>query len=80
MEPGSEEYERQLAYLKEELDGATPLSMPKDKPVAWICSNKGGMTTFTIDAETTKMLRDRLSLQGCTQFIGGAAFANRNVQ
>lgn len=67
------DYENQLSYWLKELEGAQPLTFPKDhtaKPDI-MDSHSGNMVTFRIEPSIASLWKERLDIYECTPYMGG---------
>jgi len=67
----SDEYNKQLAYWVQELEGASTVEFQRDNRKAVTSENEGGMITLSVEPEVVKMWKECLTKQGCTVFMGG---------
>jgi len=75
LTPRGRVYQNQLAYWKEELNGARALTFPND-PTATTADCQGGgggMVTLRIEPDVAAKWKQNLSAHGCTPFMGGMA-------
>ena len=68
---GSPEYVKQLKYWKNELQGASVVEFPRDKPLKSSRANQGKMITFELSPSVIRTWKEDLASQGCTIFMGG---------
>jgi hypothetical protein len=67
------DYENQLSYWLKELEGAQPLTFPKDhsaKPDI-MDSHSGNMVTFRIEPSIASLWKERLDVYECNPYMGG---------
>ncbi len=71
LTPRSDAYQSQLAYWKDELDGARALTFPKDPTANTHGGPSGGMVTLRLEPDVAMRWKQCLSSHGCTPFMGG---------